>query len=140
MHVAQRYVEQSTGAVASNLLLRDGAHAAWTGASVHVHCVPRSKGDLERSDDVFSAMEAWLPPGADRGSGPPAWDLPDDADRRDRTPDEMAAEASRYRLQLRSSVEPSDRAFGRFSIPQEHVFYDSASGLSQAFVNLRPSI
>ena len=139
VHIAQLSAEQGVGANASNLLLRDGTHAAWAGAPVHVHCVPRLPGDLERSDDIFSAMEAWLPPKVDSaGGGPPPWSLPDDADRRDRSFEEMAAEASVYREHLQSTIDPVARAFGRFSIPHEHVLYDSPSGLSQAFVNLRP--
>ena len=35
---------------------------------------------------------------------------------------------------------PSSLMFGRFAIPAEHIFYTSSSGLSVAFVNLKPIV
>jgi len=138
--LAAQAAELGVGANACNLLLREGSHAAWKDASAHLHVVPRVPGDFARNDDVFSAMEAWVPPGSEETNGPPAWVLPDDADRKDRTTEMMADEASVYRGYASGgvSVEATDRAFGKFTIPHEHVFYDSASQRTQAFVNLRP--
>jgi diadenosine tetraphosphate (Ap4A) HIT family hydrolase len=147
VHLAQRAAELRVGSAASNLLLREGQHAAWDGAPFHVHICPRIKGDLERSDEIFDLMEKWKPAemGAASVQGPPGWQLPDDADRRDRTPEAMAAEASEYREWLASHAgalapEASERAFSRFPIPADHVFFDSPSRLTNAFVNLRPLV
>eukprot|EP00322_Chrysochromulina_rotalis_P002691 CAMPEP_0115859686 /NCGR_PEP_ID=MMETSP0287-20121206/16744_1 /TAXON_ID=412157 /ORGANISM="Chrysochromulina rotalis, Strain UIO044" /LENGTH=291 /DNA_ID=CAMNT_0003313995 /DNA_START=64 /DNA_END=939 /DNA_ORIENTATION=- len=136
--LAQSVAELGVGASASNLLLREGVQAKWKDAPVHIHVVPRLPDDFAKSDDVFAAMEAWVPHEAEAGCGAPPWVLPEDADRHDRTSSEMAEEASVYRSHLKANVEAVPRAFGRFTIPHEHVFFDSTSGLTQAFVNLRP--
>ena len=136
--LAQQSAELSVGADASNLLLREGAHAAWVEAPAHLHVVPRLLGDFARNEAVFDAMQTWLPPGAAARGAPPPWSLPDDAERRDRTTETMTVEAASYRALMAAEVEAVPRAFGRFTIPSEHVFFDSTTRLSQAFVNLRP--
>ena len=136
--LAQQSAELSVGADASNLLLREGAHAAWADAPAHLHVVPRLLGDFARNDAVFDAMQTWMPPGVEASGGPPPWSLPDDAERRDRTTETMTVEAASYRALMAAEVEAVPRAFGRFTIPSEHVFFDSTTRLSQAFVNLRP--
>lgn len=141
VHLAQTTSELGVGAVASNILFREGSHAAWVDAPAHAHCVPRLPGDLVRGDEVFSLMETWQPPETEASGGAPAWHMPEDSERKDRTHDEMAAEASEYRVLMGiGNVEAAARQFGRFSIPCEHVFFDSTSGGTQAFVNLRPLV
>ena len=163
-HLAQTMAESQVSARASNLLLREGGHASWADAPVHVHVVPRVAGDFARNDDVFTRMEEWRPPGAAAGGGAPSWQMPDDSERKDRTHETMAAEAAEYREQLRrleaaaaaaaaddggpdakrprseAAAGAADRPFGKFSIPHAHVFCDSPSGLTHAFVNLRPLV
>jgi diadenosine tetraphosphate (Ap4A) HIT family hydrolase len=159
----QAAAEKAVGSSASNLLLREGGCAAFEGAPMHAHVVPRLPGDFTRNDDVFGAMEAWAPPGSTPSTKPAAaLDLPDDEQRRDRTLDEMQAEAASYRAAAAGgagsdltcpAVSPAadaadaageaaeaDRPFGRFPIPASIVFYDSPSRLTHAFVNLRPLV
>ena len=63
--LAQQSAELSVGADASNLLLREGAHAAWADAPAHLHVVPRLLGDFARNEAIFDAMQTWLPPGTE---------------------------------------------------------------------------
>lgn len=139
-HEAQVAAEAATGAAASTLLMREGPDAAWSGAPLHVHVLPRRPGDFPKNDDVFAAMQAWRPPDA-APSVAASWSLevPDGDARRDRAFAEMADEAASYRDPRARPVE-GDRAFAALTIPRDHVFYVSPTGLSHAFVNLRPLV
>jgi bis(5'-adenosyl)-triphosphatase len=63
---------------------------------VHVHILPRYRGDLERNDDIYDKLEAWAPRD-EMSMNKPKIEVPDDCERRDRTVEEMAEEALIYR-------------------------------------------
>ena len=140
---AQAAVEGTHAAGASNLLLKDGTARL---PHLHVHVVPRLPGDFAVSDQVFDAMDGWAPTAAAAASLPAHVKLPllADHERKDRTPATMADEAAAYRaLALAgAAAKPKVAAhtFARFPIAAEHVFLESPSGLSVAFVNLRPLV
>lgn len=89
--------------------VQDGPEAGQTVPHVHVHVIPRVKGDLPRPDDVYEHMA-----GEKGNIGGALWDqmkdrpnpggsLPriEDDDRGARTAEEMNEEAERYRVALR---------------------------------------
>jgi bis(5'-adenosyl)-triphosphatase len=83
---------------AFNVAVQDGRAAGQSIPHVHVHILPRSGGDFERNDDVYDALEAWAPT-EELSSAKEKTDMevPDDADRIDRTAQMMADEAAMYR-------------------------------------------
>lgn len=88
-------VEPHFSAASVTLAVQDGPHAGQTVPHVHVHVLPRRRGDFERNDDVYNELER-------PGTGPPVatpgasttQPLNPDAARVARTHDEMAAEAA----------------------------------------------
>jgi len=102
-------VGQEAAAAAFNVAVQDGRNAGQSVPHVHVHILPRAAGDFERNDDVYDELEAWAP-----RPRPWAEDVSDDAekqqrlqvladeDRRDRTMEEMDAEADEYRRLISS--------------------------------------
>lgn len=124
--------------VASNLLLKE---ECGVGGHVHVHVVPRTgAADVARDDQVFDELDAWVPLFGMSAPERAKVEVPPESARRSRTSDEMAAEAECYRRSSTSSsgLLASAHTFARFAIPQEHIFYESPSKLTCAFVNLRP--
>jgi len=86
------------GTTAFNVAVQDGRAAGQSVPHVHIHLLPRTEGDLERNDDVYDALEAWAPTESMAASkGKTDIDVPDDADRVDRTLQMMADEAAVYR-------------------------------------------
>ena len=86
------------GTSAFNVAVQDGKAAGQSVPHVHIHILPRTGGDFERSDDVYDALEAWAPtPELAKAKEKTDIDVPDDDDRVDRTTDMMADEASMYR-------------------------------------------
>lgn len=93
-----------------SVAIQDGAEAGQTVSHVHVHVIPRTKGDLASPDEVYVKMA-----GEEGNVGGGLWDralgkrpmpgggLPkvDDEDRRPRTAEEMNEEAERYRVALK---------------------------------------
>ncbi|KAL3763741.1 hypothetical protein ACHAW5_006185 [Stephanodiscus triporus] len=63
---------------------------------VHVHVLPRFCGDLERNDDVYDELEAWAPRDYNASKDKSKLDVPEDSKRKDRTVEEMEAEAAMY--------------------------------------------
>ena len=59
-------------------------------------------GDFERNDDIYDQLETWAPR-EDIKKQRLKLDVPDDADRKDRTQQEMADEAAMYRAVLSES-------------------------------------
>lgn len=89
---------------AFNVAVQDGRAAGQSVPHVHVHILPRSGGDFERNDDVYDALEAWAPTEAMAASKKPTdIEVPDDADRVDRTAQQMADEAAMYRKLIEES-------------------------------------
>lgn len=131
---------------AFNVAVNDGAAAGQPVPQLHVHVVPRRTGDFAENDEVYGALERWRPPAeSDPESFSAIADVewPEDAQRRPRTAAEMAAEAELYRQTaaaagIASGALPEEHIFARFPITQASLFHASASGLSLAFVNLKP--
>jgi bis(5'-adenosyl)-triphosphatase len=97
-----------------NVAVQDGRAAGQSVPHVHVHILPRRAQDFARNDDIYTRLEEWAPPPPRPSSSSGNADdddagrkvvalkssslhVPDDADRIDRTPEEMAAEAAVYR-------------------------------------------
>ena len=139
---AQAVVEGTHEATASNLLLKDGTARL---PHLHAHVVPRLPGDFAVSDQVFDAMDGWAPTAAAAAQLPAQQKLTmlADHERKDRTPATMADEAAAYRAlagPAGPAPAPAAHTFGRFTIAAEHIFLESRSKLSVAFVNLRPLV
>ncbi|PHH90070.1 hypothetical protein CDD83_4609 [Cordyceps sp. RAO-2017] len=99
---------EAPGGGSFTVAVQDGPEAGQTVPHVHVHVIPRAKGDMAAADDVYEAMagEAGNVGGAlwDRATRPaPGGGMPriEDADRAVRTPEQMRAEAVSYRAALR---------------------------------------
>lgn len=133
------------GGTASNWAISDGFDAGQSWPHTHLHVVPRRPGDLEVNDEVYAGLDAWKP-SRDLGAfaSPPPIDWPTDEDREPRTSELMAAEAASYRAlkDLSNGVEwPQEQAFSsKIRIPGSNVFFVSKSGLTVAFVNLKPLV
>ena len=91
---------------AFNIAIQDGTNAGQSVPHVHVHILPRIAGDYERSDDIYTDLEEWAPRCPPRsnnssstssGSNNNKLEVPDDAERKDRTVEQMAEEAALYR-------------------------------------------
>jgi len=136
------------GAAAANVALFDGRAAGQPVAHVHAHVVPRRPGDFAANDDVYGAIEAWRPwpHAAGASAAVEKLEVPLDSERRNRSPGEMAAEASTYREALAAmpGLElgdlPEKQMFAKISLDIGQLFFASATGLTVAFVNLRPLV
>lgn len=137
---AQVQLERELATTASNWAVFDGWFSGQPVAQVHLHVVPRKSGDLEENDQVYAALEAWKPWPAGALQPPPiAW--PADEHRKERTGELMAQEAGSYRAGIEGHGNiPEEQAFAQYRIPGSHIFFASPSGLSLAFVNLKPLV
>lgn len=79
-----------------NVAVQDGRAAGQSVPHVHVHILPRVVGDFHRNDDVYDHLSEWAPRDELRVNSTLA--VADDKDRKDRTREEMADEASTYRM------------------------------------------
>mmetsp|Transcript_34398 Transcript_34398/g.80301 ORF Transcript_34398/g.80301 Transcript_34398/m.80301 type:complete len:353 (-) Transcript_34398:95-1153(-) len=138
---AQVHLEREHATTASNWTVFDGWFSGQPVAQVHLHVVPRKSGDLEENDQVYAALEAWTPWPAGGALQPPPIAWPADEHRKERTGELMAQEASSYRAGIEGlgSI-PEEQAFAKYRIPGSHIFFASPSGLSLAFVNLKPLV
>ena len=93
-------------AAAFNVAVQDGRNAGQSVPHVHVHILPRINGDFERNDDVYDELEAWAPTAKDAEAKKQhqqqqeeggRLEVLDDADRKDRTMEQMGVEAEEYR-------------------------------------------
>ena len=105
-------------------------------AHVHAHVVPRNKGDLANNDEIYGLIDGWTP--LDACGAPVTLDVPDDAARKPRSAEDMAAEALRYRRRGDPFPEPSNVTFGPFAVDASQVFFES--GTCRALVNLKPLV
>lgn len=120
-----------------NIAILDGIGVGQPLPHLHAHVVPRLPGDDLGNDQVHEAINDWAP--EPRIPNEIRFLAPDDESRKPRDLDTMALEASRYRPVGKEAVEGS-YTFGKFGIPAATVFYHSPSGLTVAFVNLKPLV
>ena len=52
-----RVIEREYGATSVSIAIQDGPDAGQTVEHVHVHVLPRKKGDFEHNDDVYKALD-----------------------------------------------------------------------------------
>jgi len=139
---AQALVKGRNGVTAFNLAVKDGAAAGQPIPHVHVHLVPRQANDLPQNDMVYDMIDRWSPVEGEDNT-PPALEIPDDEQRKPRTEDVMAGEASMYATAAGDAAgqlpeETETVQFGKFSLKASQVFFTSKTGLSFATVNLKP--
>ena len=92
IHKITPILEKHYGATALNIAVQDGKHAGQSVPHIHVHILPRAKGDFKRNDDVYTELENQQ---LDKEYTKLTVD-PDEA-RRPRTVEEMAKEALELR-------------------------------------------
>ena len=98
----QRVLKQQYNCDAFNVAVQDGASAGQSVPHAHIHILPRYRGDLERNDDIYDQLEMWAPKEKD-SQKKKRLEVPDDSERRDRTMEEMAEEASIYQSLMKQS-------------------------------------
>jgi bis(5'-adenosyl)-triphosphatase len=92
----QRVLKTKYNCDAFNVAVQDGESAGQSVPHVHIHILPRYRGDLERNDDIYDQLEMWAPREED-SQKKKRLEVPDDSERKDRTMEEMAEEASIYK-------------------------------------------
>eukprot|EP00270_Netrium_digitus_P004484 TRINITY_DN1560_c0_g1_i1.p1 TRINITY_DN1560_c0_g1~~TRINITY_DN1560_c0_g1_i1.p1 ORF type:complete len:284 (-),score=48.00 TRINITY_DN1560_c0_g1_i1:96-947(-) len=78
-------LEAHFGATSLTFAIQDGAQAGQTVPHVHIHILPRRSGDFQRNDEVYDEL--------DHNAKKMKSELDLDKEKRNRTPEEMAAEA-----------------------------------------------
>lgn len=99
----QKALEGYYNATGFNVAVQDGRSAGQSVPHVHIHILPRKEADFERNDDVYDELEAWAPTEAmvkEKMKNKVGLEVPDDADRRDRTMKMMEDECMIYRKLL----------------------------------------
>lgn len=105
VRTVQNAVEKYYNAEGSNVAVQDGVCAGQSVPHVHVHILPRLKGDFERNDDVYDELQDWAPRQDDKSQKQGKLVVLEDEDRRDRTEDEMEEEAGSYRNLFESNAD-----------------------------------
>uniref|UniRef100_A0ACD5X0Q1 Uncharacterized protein n=1 Tax=Avena sativa TaxID=4498 RepID=A0ACD5X0Q1_AVESA len=82
-------LEQYHKASSLTFAIQDGPQAGQTVAHVHIHIIPRKKGDFENNDEIYDAIDVKEKEMKEK--------LDLDVERKDRTMEEMAREATEYR-------------------------------------------
>jgi Diadenosine tetraphosphate (Ap4A) hydrolase and other HIT family hydrolases len=103
VRVVQNVLEMHYNAGGFNVSVQDGKVAGQSVPHVHVHILPRKKGDFERNDDVYDKLEEWAPTlelSQDKKKNQVELDVPEDEDRKDRTLEMMKNESLLYRALL----------------------------------------
>ncbi|KAG2614614.1 bifunctional bis(5'-adenosyl)-triphosphatase/adenylylsulfatase FHIT-like isoform X2 [Panicum virgatum] len=72
----------------SDITYQDGPEAGQTVPHVHIHVIPRKKGDFEKNDEIYDAIDVKEKELKDK--------LDLDIERKDRSMEEMAHEANEY--------------------------------------------
>ena len=94
------------GCTALNIAVQDGLHAGQSVPHVHVHVLPRVGGDFAVNDVVYEKLEEWGPwmqgreEEKERQKG--QMKLAAEGDRKNRSSEDMANEAERYRGMMTS--------------------------------------
>ena len=97
VRTVQKVLKKQYNCDAFNVAVQDGEGAGQTVPHVHVHILPRFKGDLKRNDEIYDRLEKWAPRDDVMSIVKPTLNVPDDIERRDRTEAEMEEEAATYR-------------------------------------------
>jgi diadenosine tetraphosphate (Ap4A) HIT family hydrolase len=89
-------VEPHFKATSLTMAIQDGSEAGQTVPHVHIHILPRCRGDFEKNDEVYDAIDE---SSKDMGQGGEPSKLSKDLDkeRKPRTQEEMAKEADELR-------------------------------------------
>ncbi|KAG8050764.1 hypothetical protein GUJ93_ZPchr0009g850 [Zizania palustris] len=82
-------LEQYHKASSLTFTIQDGPQAGQTVPHVHIHVIPRKKGDFEKNDEIYDVIDVKERELKDK--------LDLDIERKDRTMEEMAHEANEYR-------------------------------------------
>ncbi|KAE8816581.1 Bis(5'-adenosyl)-triphosphatase [Hordeum vulgare] len=82
-------LEQYHKASSIAFAIQDGPQAGQTVAHVHIHVIPRKKGDFEKNDEIYDAIDVKEKEMKEK--------LDLDVERKDRSMEEMAHEATEYR-------------------------------------------
>lgn len=93
-------IEKHYTASSLTLTIQDGPEAGQTVPHVHVHVLPRKRGDFEKNDEIYDVIdtsEKELASKLDLLSKSEAENLDLDKERIPRTPEEMAEEATTLR-------------------------------------------
>ncbi|XP_048529466.1 bifunctional bis(5'-adenosyl)-triphosphatase/adenylylsulfatase FHIT-like [Triticum urartu] len=82
-------LEQYHKASSLTFAIQDGPQAGQTVRHVHIHVIPRKKGDFENNDEIYDAIDVKEKELKEK--------LDLDVERKDRTMEEMSHEANEYR-------------------------------------------
>ncbi|XP_066369116.1 bifunctional bis(5'-adenosyl)-triphosphatase/adenylylsulfatase FHIT-like [Miscanthus floridulus] len=82
-------LEQYHKASSLTFAIQDGPEAGQTVPHVHIHVIPRKKGDFEKNDEIYDAIDVKEKELKEK--------LDLDIERKDRSMEEMAHEANEYR-------------------------------------------
>ncbi|CAN6330654.1 unnamed protein product [Urochloa humidicola] len=82
-------LEQYHKASSLTFAIQDGPQAGQTVPHVHIHIIPRKKGDFEKNDEIYDAIDVKERELKEK--------LDLDIERKDRSMEEMAREANEYR-------------------------------------------
>jgi bis(5'-adenosyl)-triphosphatase len=99
VRVVQGALTKQYNATAFNIAIQDGRTAGQSVPHVHVHILPRTEGDFARNDDVYDELQEWAPR-QEMSERKPKLEVPDDEERKDRTPEQMEDEAAIYQSLL----------------------------------------
>eukprot|EP00041_Stephanoeca_diplocostata_P013417 m.235085 g.235085 ORF g.235085 m.235085 type:complete len:333 (+) comp19331_c0_seq3:190-1188(+) len=148
----QALLRRANLATGFNLAIKDGVSADQPVDQLHVHVVPRTKGDLEHNDTIYTMIDQWHP---DEGvcNTPTPVELPPDDTRVARSQQTMRDEANTYISAIKNVLLPENRGVSpsesfvaggpfkfsdKIELDESQVFYVSPTGLAYAAVNLKP--